>query len=115
MTINGLPIINDRPNRFGFPQLEDLDQYYVHCVIGGAGAFIVVAHGFEAFARAIRRKLILEIAAAPRALPAPDAAPTRAPALRFGPRDPRTATPAAATSASAACGSSSGAATGAPF
>ena len=34
-------------------------------MIGGAGAFIVIAHGFEAFARAIRRKLILEIAAAP--------------------------------------------------
>ncbi len=62
VTINGLPIINDRPNRFGFPQLKDLDKYYVHCVIGGTGAFIVVARGFEAFAQAIRRKLILEIA-----------------------------------------------------
>ena len=75
VTINGLPIINDRPNRFGFPQLEDLDRYYVHCVIGGAGAFIVVAHGFEAFARAIRRKLILEIAAGPGRFAAPTLRP----------------------------------------
>lgn len=62
ITINGLPIVNDRPNRFGFPQLKDLDEYYIHCVVGGTGAFIVVAHGFDAFAEAIRRKLILEIA-----------------------------------------------------
>ena len=62
VTINGLPIVNDRPNRFGFPQLKDLDEYYFHCVVGGTGAFIVVAHGFDAFAEAIRRKLILEIA-----------------------------------------------------
>lgn len=62
ITINGLPIVSDRPNRFGFPQLRDLDEYYFHCVIGGTGAFIVVAHGFDAFAQAIHRKLILEIA-----------------------------------------------------
>ena len=62
ITINGLPIVNDRPNRFGFPQLKDLDEYYFHCVVGGTGAFIVVAHGFDSFAQAIHRKLILEIA-----------------------------------------------------
>ncbi len=72
VTINGLPIVNQRPNQFGYPQLEDLDLYYEACVIGGPGAFIVVARGFKDFARAIRRKLILEIAArpaAPRAMP----------------------------------------------
>jgi hypothetical protein len=36
-------------------------------VIGGPGAFIQVAKGFEDFARAIRRKLVLEISdASPR-------------------------------------------------
>jgi hypothetical protein len=30
-------------------------------VIGGPGAFIIVANGFKDFAQAIRRKLILEI------------------------------------------------------
>ncbi len=34
----------------------------VGCVIGGFGAFIVVANTYNDFARAIRRKLILEIA-----------------------------------------------------
>lgn len=62
VTINGLPILNDRPNRFGFPNQPDLDKYYEGCVIGGPGAFLVVAKSFETFAVAIRRKLILEIA-----------------------------------------------------
>ena len=62
ITINGLPIVNDRPSIFGWPSLPDLDLYYVNCVIGGPGAFIVVAEGINDFASAILRKLILEIA-----------------------------------------------------
>lgn len=62
VTVNGLPIVNDRINPFGRRQIPDLDLYYRACVIGGPGAFIVVAEGFGAFARAIRRKLISEIA-----------------------------------------------------
>ena len=62
ITINGLPIINDRPQPFGVPQIADLDLYFEICVIGGPGAFIVVAEDFNDFAAAIRRKLILEIA-----------------------------------------------------
>lgn len=62
ITINGVPIINNRPNVTGFPQLPDLDLYFQHCVIGGPGAFIVVAEGFESFAEAIRKKMIIEIA-----------------------------------------------------
>ena len=60
--INGLPIINDRPNRMNFPSLPDLDKYYEGCVITGDGAFVIVAGNFEAFGEAIRRKLIQEIA-----------------------------------------------------
>jgi hypothetical protein len=59
--INGLPIMNDRFN-ISRPPLPHLDLYYKKCVIGGPGAFIVVAQNFGDFARAIRRKLILEIA-----------------------------------------------------
>jgi len=61
VTINGLPILNTRPGP-GTPPLPDLDVYYKECVIGGPGAFVVVAEGFEKFAEAITRKLILEIA-----------------------------------------------------
>jgi len=62
ITINGLPIINDRPNPYGRPPDKNLDKYYKTKVIGGKGAFIVVAEGFEAFAEAIRAKLMREIA-----------------------------------------------------
>lgn len=62
ITINGLPIINNRPSRFGFMPMPNLDLYYRKCVIGGPGAFIVVANTFRDFARAIRRKMVLEIA-----------------------------------------------------
>lgn len=62
ITINGLPIINDRPNRMGFPSMPDLDLYYQDCVIGGPGAFIVAARDFENFAEAVKQKLFLEVA-----------------------------------------------------
>lgn len=65
VTINGLPIVNDRPGPSGRPQLRNLDLYYENCVIGGPGAFIVVANSFAEFAEAVRRKLILEIAGLP--------------------------------------------------
>ena len=62
ITINGLPIINDRLQPSGRKQIADLDKYYAACVIGGPRAFLVVAHSFKDFARAIRRKMIFEIA-----------------------------------------------------
>jgi sulfur transfer complex TusBCD TusB component (DsrH family) len=55
ITINGLPILGSS---------ADLDKYYMNCVIGGPASFIVVANGFSDFARAIRNKLIQEIAMA---------------------------------------------------
>lgn len=64
ITINGLPIVNDKPSRYGRRQIPNLDYYFIDCVIGGPGAFIIVANGFEDYARAVRRKLILEIAGA---------------------------------------------------
>ncbi|MFC4271200.1 DUF1194 domain-containing protein [Sneathiella chungangensis] len=50
--INGLPILNDEP---------ELDVYYRDRVIGGLGAFIERANGYEDFARAIAEKLVREI------------------------------------------------------
>ncbi len=62
ITINGLPIHNDRPSPLGIPATPNIDLYYEDCVIGGPGAFIVVAETLRSFAAAVRRKLILEIA-----------------------------------------------------
>lgn len=53
ITINGLPIL----------ALErDLDEHYRDQVIGGDGAFMVVAESFETFGEAVRRKLVQELA-----------------------------------------------------
>lgn len=61
VTINGLPILADDSNG-----VRDLDVYYRECVIGGPGAFVIAAQNFESFAEAVLRKLILEVAQAPR-------------------------------------------------
>jgi hypothetical protein len=62
ITINGLPIMNGRPNKYGFPPDPDLDLYYEGCVIGGPRSFIIVAKGFAEFDEAVHKKLLQEIA-----------------------------------------------------
>ena len=62
IVINGLPIMNDRPNPYGFPSETDLDKYYLHCVVGGPRSFVEVARNFEDFPRAVRKKLLQEVA-----------------------------------------------------
>lgn len=67
VTINGIPILNDRQGGRGyggrgFPSDPDLDVYYQTYVIGGPGAFMVPAESFDTFAKAIQSKLIREIA-----------------------------------------------------
>lgn len=61
IAINGLPIINERPNPWNFPNQPDLDAYYEGCVIGGPRSFIVVARDFADFGEAVRKKLLQEI------------------------------------------------------
>jgi hypothetical protein len=64
LTINGLPIIRhgQRLAALAEGRVSQLEEHYRDMVIGGAGAFMMPAQGFEAFAGAIRRKLVLEIA-----------------------------------------------------
>lgn len=66
IVINGLPLMTTDAlsSRWG---IEDLDQYYLNCVIGGPGAFVIPVHDWSEFAEAVRRKLVLEIADLPRA------------------------------------------------
>jgi hypothetical protein len=64
IVINGLPILNDRPN-FGRPAEHNLDAYYESEVIGGPGSFLIAAEDFNAFGTAILAKLIREIAGKP--------------------------------------------------
>jgi Protein of unknown function (DUF1194) len=53
LTVNGLPIASG-----GEPGIED---WYRANVVGGPGAFLVVADSYDAFAAAFRQKLMLEI------------------------------------------------------
>ena len=64
IAINGLPIMNPADAFNSRYYLADLDLYYRGCVIGGPGAFYIVANSFKDYARAVRRKLVLEIAGA---------------------------------------------------
>lgn len=64
LVINGLPILNDRPQPFGMPTPRQvaLDDYYERWVIGGPGSFMIVATDFDDFRRAVLAKLVREIA-----------------------------------------------------
>ena len=62
ITINGLPIMTGRSNPYGWLTIDNLDEYYADCVIGGPGAFLVPVRERSQFIEAIRRKLLLEIA-----------------------------------------------------
>lgn len=61
IVINGLPVVNERMNFYRPPEF-DLEDYYRDNVIGGPGAFLIVAENFGAFTGAILSKLIREIA-----------------------------------------------------
>ena len=55
ITVNGLTILDEEP---------ELNLYYLDYVIGGPGSFLLVADDFDAFAQAIRMKLLMEIGGA---------------------------------------------------
>lgn len=68
ITINALVILTPlsesfRPEHTNPP--GGLERYFQDNVIGGAGAFTVVAEGHEAFGRSLTKKLIQEIAGLP--------------------------------------------------
>jgi len=66
IVLNGLAVLDKQPAPLALNTgLPPLDDYYRDEVIGGPGAFLVVAEGFTAFEAAVRRKFIREIALAP--------------------------------------------------
>ncbi len=74
ITINGLPILLNKAGN-GWDNgydIEHLDRYYKHCVIGGQGAFIAPVYDLKHLAATIRKKLVMEIASLDIE---PDAAP----------------------------------------
>jgi hypothetical protein len=68
VVINGLVILSDRPVPWNAEHTNPpggLEKYYQDNVIGGPGAFVLVAENFNSFGRAIVKKLIAEIAFLP--------------------------------------------------
>jgi hypothetical protein len=66
VTINGLVILSDHPLSWNAEHTNPpggLDKYYETNVIGGPGAFVMVAQNFNSFGQAIINKMIAEIAA----------------------------------------------------
>ena len=65
VTINGLVILSETPLAWNPDHTNPqggLDNYYREHVIGGTGAFVIVAENFGSFGHAIIKKLIAEIA-----------------------------------------------------
>ena len=58
VTVNGLPILEGDEG-------STLEDWYRENVMGGPGAFVLPAHGFGDFGRAIRQKFMIEISSRP--------------------------------------------------
>jgi hypothetical protein len=65
ITINGLVILSDNPLSWNPDHTNPpggLDNYYRNNVVGGPGAFVMVAQNFNSFGQAIINKMIAEVA-----------------------------------------------------
>ena len=59
ITINGLAVmVEGAPLGMG---IDNLDEYYRHCVTGGSGSFVLSVRNWAHFARALELKLLQEI------------------------------------------------------
>jgi hypothetical protein len=72
ITINGLVILSENPMSWNPDHTNPpggLDNYYRNNVVGGPGAFVMVAKDFNSFGQAIIAKMIAEVAQAHEARP----------------------------------------------
>jgi hypothetical protein len=72
ITVNGLVILSDNPMSWNPDHTNPpggLDNYYRNNVIGGPGAFVMVAKDFNSFGQAMIGKMIAEVAQARDPLP----------------------------------------------
>jgi len=68
ITINGLVILSERPLAWNPEHTNPpggLAHYFRQNVIGGPGAFVIVAENFKSFGQALINKLVAEIASGP--------------------------------------------------
>jgi hypothetical protein len=60
VVVNGLPLVLKR-QQSGWFDIEQLDEYYADCVIGGPGSFSIAVREIAQLREAVRTKLIMEI------------------------------------------------------
>lgn len=75
ITINALPIIDERPigtfdGRMSYAQWgsESAVDFYRNYVIGGPGSFLIEVRDYSAFGAALKRKLLRELISSPEAI-----------------------------------------------
>ncbi len=61
IVINGLPLMT-KDGYYSRFNLDDLDEYYRQCVIGGPASFVIPVLEWEQFSAAVRQKLVQELA-----------------------------------------------------
>ncbi|MER0239968.1 DUF1194 domain-containing protein [Fulvimarina sp. MAC8] len=61
IVINGLPLMTSDAS-LSWATIDNLDEYYEACVVGGRGSFVIPVNDWPQFAQAVRRKLVLELA-----------------------------------------------------
>lgn len=61
IVINGLPLMTKEGMGSIF-HLDNLDDYYRNCVIGGPGSFVLPVTDWQQFPAAVRHKIVLELA-----------------------------------------------------
>ncbi|MGI9365012.1 MAG: DUF1194 domain-containing protein [Rhizobiaceae bacterium] len=64
IVINGLPLMT-KDGFYSRYNLDDLDEYYRQCVIGGPASFVIPVLDWEQFPTAVRHKLVQELAGLP--------------------------------------------------
>lgn len=67
ITINGLPLMVEPWTGAVYGNSIGLDAYYIECVAGGPGSFVLPIRKWEEFPEAVRRKLVLELSGLPPA------------------------------------------------
>lgn len=74
ITINALPLINDRPigtydGHMSYANaqwgLQTTADFYRRGIIGGPGSFVIEVHDYAAFGEALKRKLLRELISSP--------------------------------------------------
>ncbi|MEN3791977.1 DUF1194 domain-containing protein [Fulvimarina sp. MAC3] len=61
IVVNGLPLMTSDAS-LSWATIDNLDDYYEACVVGGQGSFVIPVNDWPQFAQAVRRKLVLELA-----------------------------------------------------